>query len=265
MISSIGAHRNAALQMLCRSNSEIKSSPRKHWNTPTKIGPRISLIMLLWVQSFWPFRAPPECLSSFPHGKSATLRGPCGRASRELGARLTQLTQPSASPSKHRPNQPQDIARYREISRDPFPMTGRNMAKLSTKRSTLTNSKSTNTKLEAPKVQFDPIRHFACGTVAQDTMIVQPTMMEMPSTKKLIRHDTTNQNRSTYRIGQHSIPKTSMVEVQHVAMHHPFDHLGSRPWASAWKCCTLMVRMISTVLALSRGFPRPLVVLHALL
>ena len=106
-----------------------------------------------------------------------------------------------------------DIARYRKIR--PFPMTGRNMAKLSTKRSTLTNSKSSNTKLEAPRV-----RHFACGTGYSDCS----THNDGDAVnKKLIPHDTTNQNRSTYRIGQHSIPKTSMVEVQHLAMHHPFD------------------------------------------
>lgn len=177
--------------------------------------------MLLWVQSFWPFRAPPECLSSFPHGKSATLRGRCGRASR--GAMADSVDPTECFPIKTSPQPAATYARYREISGD----IGRTVPNDRTK-----HGKTINETLNADQLQIhkqkargskSPIRHFACGTVAQDTVIVQPTMMEMPSTKKLIRHDTTNQNRSTYRIGQHSIPKTSMVEVQHVAMHHPFD------------------------------------------
>lgn len=151
--------------------------------------------MLLWVQSFWPFRAPPECLSSFPHGKSATLRGRCGRASRELGL----CSADSVDPTECYPTVPNDGTKH---------------------------GKTINETLNADQLQILQYKargsksSALCGTGYSDCS----THNDGDAVnKKLIRHDTTNQNRSTYRIGQHSIPKTSMVEVQHLAMHHPFD------------------------------------------
>ena len=136
---------------------------------------------ILWVQSFWPFRAPPECLSSFPHGKSATLRGRCGRASRELGLCSADSVDPTECfPIKTSLQPAATYARYHEISRD-IARSDRSQWRDETWQNYQRNAQRWPTP--NPPRQSSRLQEFGTLHGAQDTVIVQPTMMEMPSTK----------------------------------------------------------------------------------